>query len=179
MIKRILLLFLSALPLLLSAQTYKAYPLGESGCQASFPCAAPQAVLEYSPDSSEVYSSECSYQDVFYSLICVKLAPDVRVQMLSLNDYDTLLTHYLEYLKSAFHITASSGIEYNRVLPEHRDARGVSELWIDTGDAEWEVSAWCNGKYLSVHMVYMMEGQIPAEKKEFNRTFLYGIRFPK
>lgn len=179
MLRHILLLFLSAVPLLLSAQGYRSYPIGTTGCQASFPCAAPLAVLEYSPDSSEVYTTECSYEDLFYSIICVKLAPEVRARLLSLNDYDTLTTHYLNYLKSAFHISMSGGIEYNLVLSEHPEARGVAELWADAGKAEWEIRAWCNGKYLSVHMVYVMQGRIPDEKKEFNKAFLNGIRFPK
>ncbi|MEI6087543.1 MAG: hypothetical protein WCR66_08160 [Bacteroidota bacterium] len=54
-------------------QIFKKYLIGASGCSAYFFCNPGNFNLDKSPDSSDVYTSECANEEVTFGVICVKL----------------------------------------------------------------------------------------------------------
>src|SRR5438552_15405325 len=79
------------------SQTFKKYEIGKSGCAVYMFCAPGKFEEDYSQDSSKVYTAECSLDDVIhYGIVCVKLLNQVS----EMNDAESLLIAYLDYLKT-------------------------------------------------------------------------------
>lgn len=152
------------------SQTLKKYPISKSGCSAYFYCDPGKFELTESPDSSKVYTGECTAANVIYDIICVKLSEPMK----DLNDAEDVLLQYLDYLKSQFKITSSGGYGKGHKLKGYEKARGVIDYWSDDDKNHIKIKGWTNGQYIAVLMA--------ISEKELNETkvnlFLDGIVFP-
>ena len=61
-----------------NAQTFKKYPISNSGCSIYMYCEPPRFDIDKSEDSSIVYTSECPSDGVLYGVICIKLLEAVN-----------------------------------------------------------------------------------------------------
>ena len=167
--------FITVLIFLLSAnsgycQALKKYPVSNSGCSAYFFCNPGTFDLAKSPDSSDVYTGECTVDDVGYGIICVKLKDQINDMQTSEN----VLISYFDYLKTTLNITSATGYGKGHKLKNKENTRGVIDYWKDKDNENWKIKGWTDGKYIGCMYVY--------SKKELNETksniFLDGLLFP-
>src|ERR1700741_877240 len=85
-------------------QSLKKYPISNSGCSLYNYCES-KYKIDYSEDSSKVYTGECVNGDITYGVICVKLLR----QMDDLTMAEDLMIAYVDYLKSNFEIKKTAG----------------------------------------------------------------------
>ncbi len=152
------------------AQSLKKYPLGKSGCYAYFLCNPGEFNADKSPDSSEVYTGECTKDSVSYGAICVKLKDTYDDMSVAEN----LLVMYLDFLKSSFKVTTAAGYGKGHRLKKKENTRGIVDYWKDEDGANWKVKGWTNGKYVSV-MYVLTKGEVPEIKAN---AFLDSLVFP-
>ena len=152
------------------SQSLKKYPISNSGCSAYFFCDPGTIGLDKSPDSSDVYTGECSIDSQSYGIICVKLKEKIP----DINTSEETLVAYLDYLKSSLNITSAAGYGKGHKLKNREDTRGILDYWKDKDGANWKIKAWTNGKYMAVMYTY--------SAKELNETkgnvFLDGLVLP-
>ncbi len=152
------------------SQSLKKYPVSNSGCSAYFFCDPGTFQLEKSPDSSDVYTGECSKDSVSFGIICVK----VKDKITDLQTSEDVLIQYLDYLKGSLKITSAAGYGKGHKLKNRDDIRGVIDYWVDGDAVNWKVKGWTNGKYIAVMYVYT-KGNVPETKANI---FLDGLMFP-
>ncbi|MDP4264643.1 MAG: hypothetical protein Q8941_19090 [Bacteroidota bacterium] len=152
------------------SQVLKKYPINFSGCSAYFFCDPGAFAVDYSDDSSKVYTGECTNQETSYGIICVKLKDTVA----NINDAEELLVSYLDYLKKNFKIVSSAGYGKGHRLKDRENTRGIIDYWKDEEKNNWKIKGWTDGKFIGVLYTY--------SKKDLSETmanvFLDGFRLP-
>jgi len=151
------------------SQSLKKYPLGKSGCYAYFLCNPGEFALDKSPDSSEVYTGECTKDSVAYGAICVKLKDKID----DLKNSEDVLVAYLDYLKTSLKITSAAGYGKGHRLKEKENTRGIIDYWQDSDGLHWKVKGWTDGKYITVLYVYSSR-EVPETKAN---AFLNSLLF--
>jgi hypothetical protein len=151
-------------------QIFKKYPIGASGCSAYFYCNPGNFNLDKSPDSSDVYSSECTNEEVTFGVICVKLKDKIS----DMETSESMLIGYLDYLKGALNIAKSAGYGKGHRLNGREDTRGVIDYWVDKDKANWKVKGWTDGKFITI-MYGFSAKELPETKVN---TFLDGLILP-
>lgn len=152
------------------AQSLKKYAISNSGCSAYFFCDPGSYDVSYSEDSSMVYSGECTIDEEYYGVICIKLSQ----QIADLNTAEGVMESYLDFLKTNFKITSAVGYGKGHYLKERKDTRGMIDYWQDEDKFNWKVKAWTDGKYIAVLFAYSK-----TELKETKvNVFLDGFRLP-
>ena len=152
------------------SQTLKKYPVGNSGCSLYGYCDS-KYKMDYSDDSSAVYTGECSIGGVTYGIICVKLLNPI-------NDIDAaeeLMISYVDYLKSNFEITKAVGYGKGHRLNNNEQTRGILDYWEDAEQDKWKIKAWTDGHFIGFMYAY---SQKPLLETKIN-AFLDGLRLPK
>ena len=151
-------------------QSLEKYQLGDSGCSAYFFCDPGTFDKNYSPDSSIVYTAECTDELMNYGIICVAFTnaiPDIL-------EAEDVLVSYMDYLKDALGITTSMGYGYGHLLQEREDTRGVLDYWTDAEENNWKVKGWTDGRYLGILFAYTQD-EIAEEPVN---VYLDGFRLP-
>lgn len=157
--KKFLLLLLLCGYLPAHAQTLKRYAIGRSGCSASFYCNPGKFEESTSPDSSVIYSGECTLAGATYELICVKLVQAAP----SLDMAEGVLEQYLDFLKGSYEVTGAAGYAKGLKLPKKENTRGMMDTWRDKDNNYLKVKGWTNGKYIAVLMIVSAK-EVPAGK---------------
>jgi len=145
--------------------------IGTSGCFAYMPPGDLQVEIEYSPDSSQVYSGEIAVGDYSYAVIVVKLNGIVLETEEEKND---MLVSYLDFLQSSFSISESAGYGKGHTLEKFPEAVGMIDYWLDADGDVWEIMGWADSNTLGIMMIYG-----PTDYPNFNAQQLYldGFRF--
>ena len=168
--KRYSLLFTFSLCFLFSqAQSLKKVPISNSGCSVYTYCVF-NFEKEYSEDSSLVYVSECTKDDMTYGVICVKLQQPAD----DLDRAEESLISYLDYLKSNFNIKKSAGYGKGHRLNNNENTRGIIDYWEDADLDKWKIKAWTDGKYIGFLYAYSKK-ELPDTKVN---VFLDSFRLP-
>lgn len=179
--KKILTIVLCAFTLIIHAQddtsSYTAphfvkKPVSTSGCYAYFPDDVEMEFdLEYSPDSSEVFTGDFYSGGFHYAIIVIKLN---NVEMADSEEKETMIISYLDYLQGTFNIVASAGYGKGHTHIVNTNATGIIDYWEDDEADQWAVKAWADGSTLAVMMIYG-----PTEYPNFNvqQVYLNGFRF--
>lgn len=154
----------------LNGQSLKKYAISNSGCWAYYFCNPGDFTLDKSPDSSSVYTAECTNDNVAYGTICVKLKDKVN----DLQAAEDVLVAYLDYLKTSMNITKAAGYGKGHRLKNKDNTRGVLDYWEDKDMNNWKVKGWTDGKYVAVMYVYS-KSDIPESKAN---VFLDGLVLP-
>ncbi len=151
-------------------QSLKKYTIGASGCSAYFFCNPGNFELNKSPDSSDVFTGECTNENVVFGVICVKLKDKVS----DLANSESMLISYLDYLKGTLNITKSAGYGKGHKLKGREDTRGVIDYWEDKDKANWKVKGWTDGKFIAIMYCYSTK-ELPETKINI---FLDGLVLP-
>ncbi len=152
-----------------NAQSLKKYPVSNSGCYLYSYCESKYDV-DYSDDSSKVYTGECIIGDVTYGIICIKLltvVPDLVAA-------EELMVSYADYLKSSFNIQKSAGYGRGHRLKNNENTRGIIDYWEDKELDKWKIKAWTDGKFIGFMYAYSKK-DLPEAKVN---VFLESFRFP-
>lgn len=152
------------------AQSLKKYAIGASGSSAYLFCDPGKFDVAKSPDSSDVYTGECTNDDVTYGVICVKL----REKINDMETSESTLISYLDYLKGSLKITGSAGYGKGHRLKDREDTRGVIDYWKDKDATNWKVKGWTDGKYIAVLYVSSAK-EVPETKAN---VFLNSLVLP-
>jgi len=155
--------------LIAHGQSLKKMPVSNSGCSVYGFCNF-DFQKQYSEDSSIVYTAECGNDSLYYGVICIKF----KVATGDLADAESIMVSYLDYLKTAFKITKSTGYGKGHQLANNAQTSGILDYWEDGDKNNWKVKAWTNGKYMAV--LYGYSARVMNETKL--NVFLDGIRFP-
>jgi len=102
--------------------------------------------VDYSQDSSKVYTAECVKDEVHYGIICVKLLTPA----VDLSSAEELVVSYLDYLKVDFEIASSAGYGKGHRLNSNENTRGITDYWTDKENVNWKVKAWTDSKFIVV-----------------------------
>lgn len=151
-------------------QSLRKYPIGNSGCSAYIFCDPGSFKKELSPDSSDVYTGECTSDSVSYGIICIKL----KDKMPELKTAEDVMIAYLDYIKGQFGVTKSTGYGKGHRLNKKEETRGVIDYWEDKDGLQYKVTGWTDGAYLAVMYVYANK-ELPYQKTSL---FLEGLRLP-
>ena len=154
-----------------TAQSFKKIPISESGCSMYSYCSIPRFDESKSPDSSRIFMGECSQDELFYGVICVKLQEPIP----ELPVAEEVLQTYLDYLQTSFRIQSAAGYGKGHRLKGSESTRGIIDYWKDEQQRNWKIKGWTNGYYLAVMYVYGKK-DIPESKANL---FLDGFRFPE
>lgn len=154
-----------------NAQSLKKYPISNSGCAAYFFCDPGVIDMSFSPDSSVIYTSECSPDSTVYGFICVKLKETVEAGAVA----EELMINYLNYLKTILQVKASAGYGKGHKMESNVNVRGVIDFWRDEKNNEWKIKGWTDGKIITMMYVYE-KGKLEYQPKQ--DVFLNGFRFP-
>ncbi|MEZ5035461.1 MAG: hypothetical protein R2796_10760 [Chitinophagaceae bacterium] len=155
---------------LLAQQSLKKYAIEKTGCYYSNYCAA-DLHLEYSEDSSKVYSGECTTDETTYGVICVQLLRPMNDLKLA----EDMMIAYLDYLKSTMNIEKSVGYVKGYRLHKDENTRGVVDYWIDKDADKWKIKAWTNGRFIGLLYAYK-SGELSENKVN---QFLDSFVFPQ
>jgi hypothetical protein len=151
-------------------QALKKYKVDNSGCLAYFLCNPGAFDHSKSPDSADVYTGECTLNDLDYGLICVKLKEPISDLKIS----EDVLVQYLDYLKTTLGIVSARGYGKGHLLKNNKKITGIVDYWKDKEENNWKVKGWTNGKYIAVLYVNS-KNEIPEAKAD---VFLDGLVFP-
>jgi len=152
-----------------AAPTLKKHSIGNSGCAVYNYC-EPKYKLDYSSDSSRVFTGECLNGDVTYGVICIKLLHPVADLAMA----EDLMVAYADYLKGSFSITKSMGYGRGHNLNNNENTRGIIDYWEDAENDKWKIKAWTNGRYIGFMYVYSKK-ELPEAKVN---VFLDSFRLP-
>lgn len=152
---------------------FSKYPIGESTVQIYFPSQPDEVYVDYSPDSSMVYTVECTDsstgQDFQFGAIVVNLKGEIEEDR-----QEELLISYFDYLKESFKIQSSSGYGKGHTLTTHESAKGIIDLWEDEDLQKWEVTGWIAENTIVVLFEY---GPDEYPNKKVIEIFMKGVRF--
>ena len=171
--KNIFLLFLLLGSSMQSAycQALKKYAVGKSGCSVMFYCNPGNFEENISPDSSVVYSGECTASGITYQLICVKLVKAAPTMELA----EQVLGQYLDFLKGSYDITTAKGYTKGHQLKTNAKVRGIADTWNDKDNNHLDVKGWTDGHFIAVLIAISTKDQANPKVN----AFLDGIVFPK
>lgn len=151
------------------AQILKKYPVGNSGCYIYSYCDS-KYKMDYSDDSSKVFTGECTLGELSYGVICIQLLHPIA----DINVAEDLMISYVDYLKGSFEITKASGYGKGHRLKEMENTRGILDYWEDKETDKWKIKAWTDGHYIGFLYAY--------SKKELSEArvnaFLDSFRLP-
>ena len=167
--KTALLLIVSFTITSLKAQSLKKYPVSNSGCYIYSYCES-KYDIDYSEDSSKVYTGECTSGEVTYGIICIKLLLPVT----DLAAAEDLMISYVDYLKVSFDIKKSAGYGKGHTLNNNEHTRGIIDYWEDKELDKWKIKAWTDGKYIGFLYAYSKK-ELPEVKVN---VFLDSFRLP-
>ena len=167
--KTALLLIVSFAITSLNAQSLKKYPVSNSGCYIYSYCES-KYDIDYSEDSSKVYTGECTSGEVTYGIICIKLLLPVT----DLAAAEDLMISYVDYLKVSFDIKKSAGYGKGHTLNNNEHTRGIIDYWEDKELDKWKIKAWTDGKYIGFLYAYSKK-ELPEVKVN---VFLDSFRLP-
>jgi hypothetical protein len=151
------------------SQTLKKYQVGNSGCAIYTYCDT-KYKMDYSDDSSKVYTGECIIGEVTYGIICVKLLNPIK----DLNAAEDLTISYLDFLKRNFEITKAAGYGKGHQLKDNEKTRGILDYWEDNEANKWKVKAWTDGRFIGFMYAYSKK-ELPESKVN---VFLDSFRLP-
>ena len=151
------------------AQTLKKYSISNSGCSLYNYCAS-KFTLDYSEDSSKVYTGECTVAGVTYGVICIKLLNEIP----DLTDAEDLMITYLDHLKGSFQVIKAAGYGHGHSLKGREDTRGVVDYWTDNAGDRWKIKSWTDGKFIGFMYTYSSK-ELPEAKVN---AFLDSFRLP-
>jgi hypothetical protein len=151
------------------SSSLKKVPISGSGCSIYTFCEF-KFENKLSEDSSVVYTSECSKDDVNYGVICVKLLTPIA----ELDKAEEVMINYVDYLKTSFGITKSMGYGKGHRLNNNENTRGVMDYWEDAEKNNWKIKAWTDGKFIAVLYGYSLK-ELPEQKINI---FLDSFRLP-
>ncbi len=127
--------------------------------------------MEYSEDSSKVYTGECSVSGITYGVICIKLLTEVP----DLADAEVLMMSYINHLRESFHIIKSAGYGYGHHVKDHEDdTRGVIDYWTDEDGDQWKIKSYTDGRFIGFMYAYSAK-ELPEQKVN---VFLDSFRLP-
>ena len=170
--KKQALLYLSiVINLVCSAQIIKKYPISNSGCSVYMYCKPEKFDIDYSEDSSKVYTAECENAGVNYGVICIKLLDGTQ----DLDATEEVVISYLDYLKGNFNIVSAAGYGKGHHLNNNEKTRGIIDYWEDKDKNHWKIKAWTDGKFIGVLYAYTAK-ELPEQKVN---VFLDGFRLPE
>lgn len=153
----------------IDAQSFRKYPVSTSGCSVYNFCEA-KYDMDFSDDSSQVFTGECVVADVTYGIICVKL----RNAVTDLDAAENLVIDYADYLKASFNITKSMGYGKGHRLNKNEQTRGIMDYWEDKELDNWKIKAWTDGQYIGFMYAYSKK-ELPETKVNL---FLDSFRLP-
>jgi hypothetical protein len=153
-----------------TAQSLKKYPIEKTGCSVYMFCDPGKFELSMSPDSSKVYVAECTHENVYYDVICVRMKEFIS----KADEAEGVLVQYLDYLKSSFGIASAMGYGKGHRLRGNEQTRGIIDYWKDDKGNNIKVKGWTNGRFIAVAIV-ISEKEIPEPKVN---AFLDGFVFP-
>ena len=151
------------------AQRLKKYPVSNSGCSVTSYCES-NYEFKFSPDSSKVYTGECSSGDVIFGVICVKFFHSIS----DLTAAENLMISYVDHLKESFEIKKSAGYGKGYRLNNNENTRGILDYWEDKDSYKWKIKAWTNGEFIGFMYAYSNK---ELQEVKVN-AFLDGFRLP-
>lgn len=167
-------LFFTGFTLLPQAPRFNKVDVGDSGCKVYIPGKPDPVKLEYSPDSSKVYTIETL--DSTYGAYFHMGAIVVRLKDVDLKDQgEEMLISYLDYLKEAFKIKKAIGYGKGHTLSTHPTAKGVIDYWEDADGDQWAVKGWAAESTIFVMFIY---GPKEFPNNNVKNVFFDGARFP-
>lgn len=154
-----------------NAISFVTYSIGESKCKVSLPAEPGPATMEYSPDSSKVYTIEAldSTTGSYYHFGALV------IELKEITSDKELLESYLDYLKEAFSIESSSGYQSAPALVSHPSAEGVSDTWKDKDGDTWKIMAWTSSSYMIIQFEY---GPDVYPVTNTLNSFFGSVKFP-
>lgn len=168
--------FLFLLPLSVLSQTtpkFSKYNIGESGFKIYLPAKPDPATMQYSPDSSKLYTIECIDSSTKNHFHFGAIVVDLNKEIGAVNEELTLA--YLDYLKNSIRIHSTAGYGKGQTLTTHITAQGIMDYWKDETGNQWQIVAWYAEHYIVVQFVYGTEETLNVGQWEL---FKNGIRFP-
>jgi hypothetical protein len=150
-------------------QNLRKYPISNSACSLYNYCESKYDV-DYSEDSSKVYTGECTSGEVTYGVICIKLLHPLD----DLKAAEDLMISYVDYLKVSFDIKSAVGYGKGHVLANNENTRGILDYWEDKSQDKWKIKAWTDGKYIGFMYAYSKK-ELPENRVNL---FLESFRFP-
>ncbi len=167
--KAILLPIILVIAGTVQGQSLRKYPISNSACSFYSYCESKYDV-DYSEDSSKVYTGECTVSDVTYGVICIKLRNPVD----DLQNAEDLMISYVDYLKVSFDIKSAVGYGKGHRLANNENTRGIIDYWEDKEKDHWKIKSWTDGKYIGFLYAYSKK-ELPEMKVN---VYLEGFRFP-
>lgn len=155
----------------LHGQTLKKYPIEKSGCQVYMYCNPGKFEVSLSPDSSKVYAGECKLGEDIYDVICVRM----KERISNPDDAEQVLLQYLEYLRTSFQVTETTGYGKGHRLRANERTRGIIDYWKDEEGMNIKVKGWTDGAFIAVNLVVSPKTIDDAKVN----PFLDGIVFPE
>ncbi len=152
------------------SQALKQYPIGNSGCSASFYCDPGTFEHTQNQYSKDVYSGKCSEGGMRFGLICFKLKKRIK----NMEKGEEFLMAYLDSLKSTFDVISASGYGKGQRLRSVQDTRGVLDYWKTKNHETLKIKCWTDGKYIG--FMYVAANNFPNEY--YADAFLSGLLFP-
>lgn len=164
--------FLPFLFLLVHAksQLLKKYAVAQTGCAIYMFCDPGKFNLDYSEDSSKVYTATCSKEGFTYGVICAQLKDSLTAE----DDTTGLLESYLDHLKSAFDVREATGYGKGMHLQNREEITGIIDYWQTTNKIHYAIQGWTDGKIVAV--LYVSGESQPDFNKQ--QLFFKGFRFP-
>jgi hypothetical protein len=151
------------------AQKLKRIAVGKTGCSYLNYCDSAFR-MEYSSDSSKVYTGECESTGVSYGLICVQL----KNPLADLTTAEDLMIAYADYLQQNFTIVSTAGYTRGSRLNSSDSTRGITDYWVDSENDKWKIRAWTNGKFIGFMYAYSKKPVVEARVEEFFNGFRFG-----
>jgi hypothetical protein len=149
--------------------TFKKHSISNSGCAVYNYC-EPKYKLDYSTDSSRVFTGECVNGDFTYGVICIRLLNPVTDLAMA----EDLMIAYSDFLKNSFSITKAAGYGKGHRLNNNENTRGIIDYWEDAENDKWKIKAWTDGKFIGFMYVYGKK-ELPESKVN---VFLDSFRLP-
>ena len=170
MCRTTLLIFVSFIYSLASAQTPATVPIGNTGCTIQVYCFPGRFDSYELEDGSTAYADDCEIDKIVYGIYCVRLKnPIANLDAAQ----DTVIT-YLDFLKLDYGIVKSKEYDRDDNLNKNHTVKGIHDTWEDVDKNKWKIKAWTDGNFIVV--LYMhSDKEMPDKKTE---TFLNGLRFP-
>ena len=167
--KTILLPLVLLIAATIQGQNLRKYAISNSTCSLYNYCESKYDV-DYSEDSSKVYTGECKVGDVTYGVICIKLLRSVD----DLQAAEDLMVSYVDYLKVSFDIKSAAGYGKGHRLANNENTRGILDYWEDKTLDKWKIKAWTDGRFIGFLYAYSKK-ELPENKVNL---FLESFRFP-
>ena len=152
-----------------NAQSLKKYSVSNSGCSLYSYCESKYDV-DYSDDSSKVFTGECTIGEVTYGVICVKLLNIIN----DLDAAEEMMISYVDFLKNSFNIKKTAGYGKGHHLNNNENTRGILDYWEDKELDKWKIKAWTDGKFIGFLYAYSKK---ELQEQKVN-VFLDSFRLP-